>query len=72
MPACINSWKAQENTVLESNEWRACPNSWNRVSTSQWLSLTADGLREPEKLQTRATTCKIIIIINKLYEKSFT
>lgn len=58
----INEWKVKENTVLESSEWRACPNSWNKVSTSQWLSLTADGFLEPEKLQTRATICKIVRI----------
>lgn len=45
-------------TVLESKEWRACPNSWKRVSTSQWLSLRFE-LFDPGKLQTRATTCSI-------------
>lgn len=43
-------------TVLESSEWIACPNSWNRVSTSEWWRRT-DWRFEPEKLQTRATIC---------------
>lgn len=55
------------NTVLESNEWRACPNSWKSVSTSSWLSIT-DVELGPEKSQMRATICKLSCI-NKSFRK---